>query len=75
MLTSCTVQRTRILIWLYDNANVCIEGRIVGFDEYMNLVLDAAVEVDSSKQTSKPLGRILLKGDTIALMQSANPGE
>jgi hypothetical protein len=32
-----------------------------GFDEYMNLVLDAAAEVDSSKKTEKRVGRILLK--------------
>mmetsp|Transcript_23988 Transcript_23988/g.54134 ORF Transcript_23988/g.54134 Transcript_23988/m.54134 type:complete len:93 (-) Transcript_23988:130-408(-) len=63
--------RTRILIWLYDNDSLCIEGRIVGFDEYMNLVLDDAAEKDKAKKTTKPLGRILLKGDTIALMQTA----
>lgn len=39
----------------------------------MNLVLDDAAEVDAAKKTNKALGRILLKGDTIALMQTANP--
>ena len=39
-----------------------------GFDEYMNLVLDAAEEVDMKKGTRKALGRILLKGDNITLM-------
>ena len=29
----------------------------------------------SAKKSSKALGWILLKGDTIALMQTANPGE
>mmetsp|Transcript_13843 Transcript_13843/g.28375 ORF Transcript_13843/g.28375 Transcript_13843/m.28375 type:complete len:95 (+) Transcript_13843:35-319(+) len=67
--------RTRIKIWLYDNAVMSIEGRIVGFDEYMNLVLDDAAEIDNTKKTEKRVGRILLKGDTIALMQTANPGE
>jgi len=47
-----------------------IEGRIIGFDEYMNLVLDDAEEVSVKKQTRKPLGRILLKGDAITLMQT-----
>lgn len=46
-----------------------IEGRIIGFDEYMNLVLDEAEEISIKKETRKPLGRILLKGDTITLMQ------
>ncbi len=40
-----------------------------GFDEYMNLVLDEADEVSAKRGTRKPLGRILLKGDTITLMR------
>jgi small nuclear ribonucleoprotein (snRNP)-like protein len=39
----------------------------------MNMVLDDAAEIDATKKTTKSLGRILLKGDTIALMQTANP--
>ena len=55
-------------MWLYEQVNVRIEGRIIGFDEYMNLVLDDAEELDVKKQERKTLGRILLKGDTITLM-------
>ena len=39
-----------------------------GFDEYMNLVLDEAEEVNKKKGTRKTIGRILLKGDNITLM-------
>jgi hypothetical protein len=42
-----------------------------GFDEYMNIVLDGAQEVSVKRKTRKDLGRILLKGDTITLMQAA----
>ena len=31
--------KTRVQIWLYENTDLRIEGRIVGFDEYMNLSL------------------------------------
>jgi small nuclear ribonucleoprotein E len=48
-----------------------IEGRLIGFDEYMNLVLDEAEEVSVKRQTRQPLGRILLKGDNITLMTAA----
>lgn len=41
-----------------------------GFDEYMNLVLDEAEEVSIKRETRKPLGRILLKGDNITLMHA-----
>ena len=50
-------QRTRIQIWLYEQTNVRIEGRIIGFDEYMNVVLDDAEELDIKRQERKPLGR------------------
>jgi len=64
--------KTQVLIWLYDNAEMRIEGRIIGFDEFMNLIIDDAEEVYIGKAASKPhrpLGRILLKGDNITLIQ------
>ena len=47
-----------------------IEGHIVGFDEYMNLVLDDSTEVHLKRHTEKALGRIMLKGDNITLIQA-----
>ena len=63
--------KTRVQIWLYENTELRIEGKIVGFDEYMNLVLDEAEELMMKKKERKPLGRILLKGDSITLMMTA----
>lgn len=62
--------KAKIQIWLYDQADLRVEGRIIGFDEYMNLVLDDAEEVSVKRGTRKALGRILLKGDNITLMQT-----
>jgi small nuclear ribonucleoprotein E len=62
--------KQKIQIWLFDQADLRIEGRIIGFDEYMNLVLDDAEEVSVKRKSRKPLGRILLKGDNITLMQT-----
>lgn len=53
---------------MYENLDMCVEGRIVGFDEYMNLVLDDAEEVMEKKLCCVGVGRILLKGDNIMLM-------
>jgi small nuclear ribonucleoprotein E len=50
-----------------------MEGQIIGFDEYMNMVLDNTVEIDSKKNSRKEVGRILLKGDSITLLQEAQP--
>jgi small nuclear ribonucleoprotein E len=54
---------------LFDNADMQIEGQIIGFDEYMNLVLDNAEEISKGQRT--PVGRILLKGDAVTLLRSA----
>ncbi|CAN8074261.1 unnamed protein product [Agarophyton chilense] len=63
--------RTRVEIWLYDNTDIRIQGCIIGFDEYMNLVLDDAVEIYQKRDSKQRLGRILLKGDTITMMTAA----
>merc|ERR1712221_31167 len=54
--------RARIQIWLYEQTNMRIEGHIIGFDEYMNLVLDEAEEIHMKTKARKSIGRILLKG-------------
>ncbi|CAO1387910.1 unnamed protein product [Diamesa hyperborea] len=66
--------RSRVCVWIYENTNLRIEGAIVGFDEYMNIVLDDAEEY-STKTSNKRrhLGRIMLKGDNITLIQNINP--
>eukprot|EP00210_Caulerpa_lentillifera_P005270 g5036.t1 len=48
--------RQRIQIWIYEQKDMKIEGTIIGFDEYMNLVLDEAEEVYIKKKTRKPVG-------------------
>jgi len=63
-------QKNKIAIWLYDNTEMRIEGRIIGFDEFMNLVIDEAAEVFvKDAKPRKELVRILLKGDNITLIQ------
>ncbi|KAK0481604.1 hypothetical protein IW261DRAFT_1471524 [Armillaria novae-zelandiae] len=55
------VQRTKVVIWLYDNIDMRIEGRIIGFDEFMNLVIDDAAEVFvKGAQPRKELGSYFL---------------
>ncbi|QIX00957.1 hypothetical protein AMS68_006474 [Peltaster fructicola] len=74
-------QRTTVQIWLFEQLGLRIEGKIRGFDEFMNLVLDEAVEITMpTKQNPNPqdrddkgrreLGQILLKGDSVSLIQA-----
>jgi small nuclear ribonucleoprotein E len=65
--------RSRVQVWLYENVNLRLEGHIVGFDEYMNLVLDDAEEYHMRTKSKKALGRLMLKGDNITLIQNVNP--
>jgi len=64
--------RTRVTVWLYENVALRMEGVIIGFDEYMNLVLDESEEVNMKSGNRKQVGRILLKGDNITLIQTSN---
>ncbi|XP_074563428.1 uncharacterized protein LOC141820046 [Curcuma longa] len=52
--------KARIQIWLFEQKDLRIEGRIIGFDEYMNLVLEDAEEVNVKKNTRKTLGKSLI---------------
>uniref|UniRef100_A0A803JH89 Small nuclear ribonucleoprotein E n=1 Tax=Xenopus tropicalis TaxID=8364 RepID=A0A803JH89_XENTR len=56
--------------YLYYQFNVRRLVRLKGFDEYMNLVLDDAEEIHLKTKSRKQLGRIMLKGDNITLLQS-----
>ncbi|KAI1334808.1 small nuclear ribonucleoprotein E [Xylariaceae sp. FL0016] len=65
-----------VKIWLYEQLSIRIEGKIRGFDEFMNLVVDDAVEVKQVTKTNpeekrRHLGQILLKGDNVSLIQEA----
>ena len=64
--------KSQIQVWLYEQVNMRIEGCIIGFDEYMNLVLDDAEEIHSKTKSRKQLSRIMLKGDNITLLQSVS---
>lgn len=48
--------KARVQIMLYEQVHVRIEGVIIGFDEYMNVVMDNAEELDLKKKKSKALG-------------------
>ncbi|XP_054422284.1 small nuclear ribonucleoprotein E-like [Pteronotus mesoamericanus] len=58
-----------IQVWLYKQVNMWIKGCIIGLDKYINLVFVDAEEIDSKTKSRKQLGAIMLKGDTIALLQ------
>ena len=62
---------TRVVIWLFDKSDLRIEGKIIGFDEYMNVVLEDAEEIRVKAGTRREVGRIMLKGDNISVITPA----
>ncbi|KAF2090903.1 small nuclear ribonucleoprotein-like protein e [Saccharata proteae CBS 121410] len=66
--------RTTVVVWIYEQLGIRIEGKIRGFDEFMNLVLDDATEVTQAtkdvEESRRYLGQILLKGDNVSLIQT-----
>ncbi len=79
-------KKERIEIWLYEQPDLRIEGRIIvklsqkfiikqGFDEYMNIVLEDAVEVFLKKKIRREVGKIMIKGDNVTLIGPAAPPE
>lgn len=72
-------QQTVVTFWLFEQVGIRIRGRISGFDEFMNVVIEDALEIPVDVKTGventdkgKKLGRILLKGDNITLITSAD---
>ncbi|KAF2155038.1 small nuclear ribonucleoprotein E [Myriangium duriaei CBS 260.36] len=68
-------RQQKVSIWLYEQTGMRIEGLIKGFDEFMNLVIEDAVEVklpdkNRPQESRRNLGRILLKGDNVSLIQN-----
>lgn len=63
-------QQSLVTIWLYEQSQSRIQGKIRGFDEFMNIVIQEAVEIDSKLGKRHELGMILLKGDNITLISS-----
>ena len=62
--------KTKVEIWLFENDETIFQGIIYGFDEYMNMVLFEAEEINKKKGTKVKHGKIMLKGDNITLVRA-----
>lgn len=61
--------KIKVQVWLFDQTDIRFEGKIKGFDEFMNLVIEDCEEVNVKYNTRQYLGRILLKGDNVSLIR------
>ena len=62
--------KTKVEIWLFEDDTTIFQGLIYGFDEYMNMVLYEAEEINKKKEKKIFHGKIMLKGDNITLVRA-----
>lgn len=62
--------KARVEVWLFDNNDFRLEGKILGFDEFMNIVLDETYEIKTKSKQSTSLGKILIKGENVTLIRA-----
>lgn len=53
----------RISLLLKDGRS--LEGRLVGFDEYMNMVLEDTMELGAEGSDGRRLGKVVLRGSNV----------
>lgn len=68
MLFAYLKEEKRIRIHLNQNPKMIIEGKIVGFDEFMNIVLDDAYEIYLNTKSRAPLGTTMLRGECVGIV-------
>lgn len=66
----CLETQARVSVWLYEQTDSRLEGVIKGFDDFMNIVLEDAIEITTSTGELEKLGKLLLKGDNITLIST-----
>lgn len=57
---------SNIKILLTNDKEFC--GKLVGFDDFVNVVLEDVVELDSEGNEGKPIKKMLLNGAQIAML-------
>ena len=60
--------KQRVCVWLVHNAQIKIEGNLLGYDEFMNVVLGDAMEINTKREEVTALGKILLRSDNVGVI-------
>jgi small nuclear ribonucleoprotein E len=63
-------EKQKVRVWLMHDNRTRIEGVLVGYDEFMNLILENASEINCKSGSAVPIGKIILRGDTVGLIHA-----
>ena len=55
------------------NGNRQVKGVLRGFDHFMNVVLDQAVEVRSDNEDFQDLGMVVIRGNSVVSFEPKEP--
>ncbi|KEG11500.1 small nuclear ribonucleoprotein Sm-E [Trypanosoma grayi] len=58
----------RVCVWLVHDTQMKIEGTLLGYDEFMNVVLGDAAEVHTKTKEVVPLGKLLLRSSNVGVI-------
>lgn len=61
-------EKQPVCIWLAHDPKIKIEGTLLGYDEFMNVVLGDAMEINLHKKESTKIGKILLRSDNVGVV-------
>lgn len=61
-------KQQRVCVWLVHDTQTKIEGNLLGYDEFMNVVLGDAMEVNRKSSETTALGKILLRSDNVGVI-------
>ncbi|KAL7696687.1 small nuclear ribonucleoprotein polypeptide e [Lotmaria passim] len=61
-------EHQRVCIWLVHDNNTRLEGNLLGYDEFMNVVLGDTTETNLRTRRSHNLGKILLRSDNVGVI-------
>ncbi|GMM53353.1 mRNA splicing protein [Starmerella bacillaris] len=61
-------KRAKVKVLLAEEPKSSVSGILTGFDEYMNLVLSEAEQIDHKTGEVRKLGSMLLKGDCVSMI-------
>ncbi|CAD2218208.1 small nuclear ribonucleoprotein E [Angomonas deanei] len=60
----------KVCVWLVHDTQLRYEGRLAGYDEFMNIVLQDTTEINLKTKTETSLGKILLKSDNVGVIHA-----
>ncbi|AYU80924.1 SmE / small nuclear ribonucleoprotein Sm-E [Leishmania donovani] len=58
----------RVCVWLVHDPQMRLEGNLLGYDEFMNVVLGDTTETNLRNNKSYRLGKILLRSDNVGVI-------